>query len=154
MQSTEFVPKSTEGGQGSHQTTVHSTQGNVNIADPFKTHVLQPEATPGQLAEAAAASAFETFAPDTPLEPTTANESVFAPKISSTDIYSTTTSPTAHFDSTASPSAPPQQQEPIKYEINSKGKVYGGQDTSADSKKHPKENPFNLKEKFDPRQAK
>lgn len=131
--------------QAAHETTVYSTKGKLNIADPFKTHPLQPEPSPAQLAEAAAASAFQPFAPDTPLDSAPANEPVFAPKISSKDIHSTATSPTAHFEATVSAST---TQEPVKYEMASKPKVFGGQDTSADARKHPKENPFNTKEKL------
>lgn len=121
----------------------------MNIVDPFKTHTLQPESTPAQ---SAAASAFEPFAPDTPAASKVKTEPAFAPKISSTDTYSTTTSPAADFDTASHPTS---QQEPVRYEIAAKGKVYGGQDTSAESKKHPRENPFNLKEQVKtPRQAK
>lgn len=139
------APKIDDDKQAAHETTVYSTKGALNIADPFKTHPLQPEPTPGQLAEAAAASAFQPFAPDTPLDSAPINEPVFAPKISSTDIHSTTSSPTAHFEATVST---PTAQEPVKYEMANKPKVFGGQDTSADARKHPKENPFNLKEKL------
>jgi len=112
-----FIPTSTEKGTTDHETTVYTTQGELNIADPFKTHTLQPEATTAQLAEAAAASAFETFAPDTP--------------------------------STSS-----SQQNPVGYETTKEPKVFGGQDTSADTKRHPKENPFDLNKQVKPRQAK
>ena len=128
-----------------HERTVYSTGGTVNIADPFKTHPLQPQTTPGQLAEAAAASAFEPFAPDTPSASTPIAEPVFAPKISSKDVHSPISSPTAHFEVTVPTSS--SSQEPVKYEMSNKPKVFGGQDTSADARKHPKENPFNLNEK-------
>ena len=62
----------------------------MNFADPLKTHILQPEA--------AAASAFETFPPNTPLTASTPIDTVFAPKIASTDLYSTATSPTSQFE--------------------------------------------------------
>lgn len=152
--STTFVPKSGENVLQNHETTVYSTHGELNIADPFKTHTLQPEVTLAKLAEAAAASAFETFAPDTPSTPAPGTEAVFAPKISSSDVYSNTSSPTAHFEATVSSSSSSSSKGPLKYEIAAKGKVFGGQDTSADTKKHPKEDPFRLGEKEKPRQAK
>ncbi len=150
VNATTFVPSTKGDGGKAHETTVYTTtKGRVNIADPFTTHTLQPEASPAQLAEAAAASAFEVFAPNTPSKPTStaATEPVFSPKISSTDTYSTTTSPTKDFDS-AVPSS--SHQESIKYEASNKPRVFGGQDTSADTKNHPKRNPFNLKEKIIP----
>jgi hypothetical protein len=150
-QSTKFVPKSTAGGATAHETTVYTAKGKLNIADPFKTHKLQAEPTSAQLAEAAAASAFETFAPDTPPKSASTTEVVFAPKISSKNIYSETSSPTAHFD-TAVPTS--SQPEPIKYETARRPIVFGGQDTSSDTKKTPKANPFDLKEQNKPRQAK
>ena len=152
VNATTFVPSSKEEGGKAHETTVYTTtKGRVNIADPFKTHTLQPEASPAQLAEAAAASAFEPFAPDTTsTSKSPAAEAVFAPKISSTDTYSTTTSPTKDFDTTVSSSSSPSHQESIKYEASNKPRVFGGQDTSADTKNHPKRNPFNLKEKIIP----
>jgi len=134
VSATTFVPKATEEGQAPHETTVYSAQGGINIADPFKTHTLQPEATPAKLAEAAAASAFQPFTPDTSSAPVT-GEAVFAPKISSSDVYSSTSSPTAHFDSVV-PSQP--QQDTKKYEATNKPKVFGGQDTTAETKKKPK----------------
>jgi len=113
---TTFTPTPTENDQKVHEATVYTTQGEVNVANPFKTRPLQPEVTPGQLAEAAAASAFEPFAPDTPLASTPAAEAVFAPKISSSDVYSTASSPTAHFDTVV----PPTNQEAVKYETAKK----------------------------------
>jgi hypothetical protein len=151
VQSTTFVPKATEGGPASHETTVYTAKGKLNIADPFKTHKLEAEPTSGQLAEAAAASAFETFAPDEPSKSASAKEPVFAPKISSKNVYSATSSPTAHFD-TAVPK--PSQQESVKYETARRPIVFGGQDTSSETKKQPKNNPFDLKEQNKPRQAK
>lgn len=140
--SDQFVSSASPNGQSGHQTTVHSTQGKVNIADPFTTHKLQPQVSTAQLAEAAAASAFEPFAPDTPIAASPTADATFAPKISSNETYSSTTSPTAHFDS----ATPMPQGEPKQYETASRSKVYGGQDTTAATKKHPKENPFNTKE--------
>lgn len=121
-----------------HETTVHTAQGELNFGNPFTTHTLQPEATPGQLAEAAAASAFETFAPDTPLETPIATDTVFAPKISSTDLYSTASSPTGQFENATGAST----IDSIKYETSTKSQVFGGQDTSAGSKKHPQADAF------------
>jgi len=134
--STTFVPKSTENGNKVHETTVYTTQGELNIADPLKTHTLHHDPTPVELAEAAAASAFETSAapPSTPTA-----EAVFAPKISSTEVHSVASSPTGDFDSAAPASS---QHEKVKYETSTKSQVFGGQDTSADSKKHPNENPY------------
>ena len=140
--STQFVPSSN--GSSGHETTVHSTKGKVNIADPFTTHKLQPQVSTAQLAEAAAASAFEPFAPDTPLAASPVVDATFAPKISSNETYSSTTSPTAHFDS----ATPVPHGEPKRYETASRSQVFGGQDTTAATKKHPKENPFNTKEKI------
>lgn len=34
---TTFVPSSIEDGKGKHETTVHATQGELNIVDPFNT---------------------------------------------------------------------------------------------------------------------
>ncbi|CAF3502685.1 unnamed protein product [Rotaria sp. Silwood1] len=138
---TTFVPRSTEGGQTVHETTVHTKQGELNIADPLRTHVLQPEVTPAQLAEAAAASAFEPFAPNTPLTSSSTTDTVFAPKISSTELYSNASSPTAQFTS----SIPPVTPDTTIYETTNQSKVFGGQDTSASTKKHPKEDPFDTK---------
>jgi hypothetical protein len=149
--SAQFVSKSTEGAKAAHEATVYSTKGGLNIADPFKTRTLKPDASPGKSAEAAAASAFEPFAPSTSKASSPTAEGTFAPKISSTDVYSTTSSPTAHFDTATSKSS---QQETVKYEKAQKSKVFGGQDTSADSKKRPKGNPFNLNEQIKPKQAK
>jgi hypothetical protein len=134
-----FVPPSTVDESKINETTVHSiTHGHVNIADPFTTHTLQSEATPARLAEAAAASAFETFAPDTPLTTPTITDTVFSPKISSTDTYSEASSPTGQYEhSSASPT-----HDTTIYETTSQSKVFGGQDTSASSKKHPNENAF------------
>ena len=142
--STKFVPSSTPNGQNGHETTVHATKGKVSIADPFTTHKLQPEVSTAQSAEAAAASAFEPFAPDTPLAASPTADATFAPKISSNGTYSSTTSPTAHFGSAASVS----HGEPKHYEAARRSQVFGGQDTTAATKKHPKENPFNTKEKI------
>lgn len=126
------VPPASVDGKLIHDTTVYTTQGELNLADPFTSHVLQGEPTPGQLAEAAAASAFETFAPDTPLATPSATDTVFAPKISSTDVYSTTTSPTGQFENgTASTT-----HDTTQYETSNKSKIFGGQDTSASSKTH------------------
>jgi len=134
VKATTFVPKSTEGGPAAHETTVYTTQGELNIADPFKTHTLQHESTPVELAEAAAVSAFDTFAPDDPLTSST-NETVFSPKISSAEVYSTTSSPTSEFDSGVPTSS---HHDTSKYETSHKSKIFGGQDTSADSKKPSK----------------
>lgn len=148
VQATTFTASAEPSSAAVRETTVYTTQGELNIADPFTTHTLKPDATPQQAAEAAAASAFETFA--SPVAPPA--ETVFAPKISSTEVYSTTMSPTANFDSPVSTPAASEStsQNTIKYETAPKGKVFGGQDTTAYTKKHPKENPFNLKEKIDP----
>lgn len=158
VKATTFVPKSNESVQGDHKTTVYTTQGELNFADPFKTQSLKAETaatTPAELAGAAAASAFEAFPPDTTEKASPKAEPVFSPKISSKNIYSKTTSPTANFETSAPPSSSSTQQEPVKYEIAAKGKVFGGQDTTAETKKRPKENPFNLKEQIQkPRQAK
>ena len=148
VQSTEFVPKATEGGPASHETTVYTTKGKLNIADPFKTHKLEAEPTPGQLAEAAAASAFET---EEPPQSASTKEAAFAPKISSKGVYSSASSPTSNFD-TAAPK--PSQQESIKYEAARRPIVFGGQNTSGETKKQPKSNPFDVKEQNKPRQAK
>jgi len=148
MQSTKFVSEATEGELDAHETKVYTAQGKLNTAGSFKTLA---EATPVELAEAAAASAFEPFAPDTSSKSASTTEAVFAPKISSKDVYSTTLSPTSNFD-TAVPTS--SQQDPVKYETARKQKVFGGQDTSADSKKRSKDNPFDLKEQNKPRQAK
>ncbi|CAF0818358.1 unnamed protein product [Adineta ricciae] len=139
---TTFVPAAKVDGQTIHETTVHTTQGELNIADPFKTHVLQPEATPAQLAEAAAVSAFEPFAPDTPLTTTSPADTVFAPKISSTELYSATSSPTAHYEK-ATPSS--STTDTTKYEAATKSTVFGGLDTLASTKKHPQYDPFDAK---------
>jgi hypothetical protein len=149
--STASVPTSTEGSKIAHERTVYTTKSELNIADPFKTRTLQAEATPTQSAEAAAASAFESFAPKTPAKSSPTAETSFTPKVSSTKSYSTTSAPTAHFDS-AEPTS--SQQDTVKYETAHQPKVFGGQDTSAETKKRPKENPFNLKEQIKPRQAK
>jgi len=124
-----------------------STQ--TNPSNEFVDPMDKPAVTPAQLAEAAAASAFEPFPPNTPLASSPATDARFAPKIASVDTYSNTSSPTAHFDTvvkgeTNSAAA----QDALHYETSKRGKVYGGQDTSADSKKHPKENPFNTHEKI------
>jgi hypothetical protein len=133
-----------------HQTTVHTTQGQVNFADPFKTQALQPEMSPGKLAETAAASAFEPFASNTPLASSASTpDTMFAPKISSTDVYSSTSSPTSHFQNTV----PPMSPETKTYEKSQQSTVFGGQDTSASSKKHPKENPFENKSTYSSRQV-
>lgn len=140
---TTFVPTAQVDGQTTHETTVHTTQGELNIADPFKTHVLQPEVTPAQLAEAAAASAFEPFAPDTPLTtPSPPVDTVFAPKISSTELYSAASSPTAHYENVTPSST---TTDTTQYETATKSTVFGGQDTSASTKKHPKYDPFDAK---------
>jgi hypothetical protein len=91
--STKFVPTPLADGQTVHETTVYKTQGQLNFADPLKTHTLQHEHTPGQSAEAAAASAFELFPPDTHF----ITDSMFAQKISSTDLYSSTSSENSEF---------------------------------------------------------
>lgn len=131
-----------------HQTTVHTTQGQPNLPDPFKVQHLQPEVTPGQLAEAAAASAFEPFAPDTPLNTSSNNDPIFAPKISSTDLYSTSTSPTAHFESVI----PNATQENVSFETLQQGKVFGGQDTSTTDRKHPKSQEIPIQRESDIRE--
>ena len=142
VQATTFTASTNDQNPAVRETTVYTTQGKLNIADPFTTHTLKADATSQQLAEAEAASAFNTAtSPTTP-----AAETVFAPKISSTEKYSTA----ADFNSPVSESA---SHDTVKYETAAKGKVFGGQDTTADTKKHPKENPFNLKEKINPRQA-
>lgn len=94
--------------------------------------------TASQLAEAAAASAFEPFAPDTPLNTSSTSDPIFAPKISSTDLYSTSTSPTAHFESVI----PNATQENVSFETLQQGKVFGGQDTSTSDRKQPKMDSF------------
>ena len=147
-----FIPKTSNDVQHIPDKTVYTTQGELNIADPFQTHQLQSDITSAKLAEAEAASAFETFEPGTPLSSKSASivESNFTPKISSAEVYSTISSPTAQFESTG-PSAP---HESSKYETAAKGKVFGGQDTSADSMKHSNEDPFKTGNKNKPRQAK
>ncbi|CAF0922246.1 unnamed protein product [Adineta ricciae] len=149
---TTFVPKNKNDVPHIQDKTVYATQGEVNITDSFQIHQLQSDITSAKLAEAEAASAFETFEPGTPLSSTSPSvvESNFTPKISSAEVYSTISSPTAQFESTGSP-AP---HESSKYETATKGKVFGGQDTSADSMKHPKEDPFKTGNKNKPRQAK
>jgi len=142
VDATIFVPSSAADGKTKHETTVHTTQGELNFADPLTTHTFKGEPTPGQLAEAAAASAFETFTSDTPLTASSTTDTIFAPKISSTDVYSTASSPTGQYENAASSST----QDTTKYEYEStiQSKVFGGQDTSSSStKKHPKEDPFN-----------
>ncbi len=94
---TTFVPTSTGDGKTVHEPTVHITQGQLNLADPLKTHILQPEQTSGQIAEAAAASAFEFFPPDTPLTSPSTTYTIFTPNISSTDLYSSASAPSAQF---------------------------------------------------------
>ncbi|CAF3037651.1 unnamed protein product [Rotaria sp. Silwood2] len=131
---TTFVPTSTKGGPTVHETIVHTKQGELNIADSLRTHVLQSETTTAQLAEAAATSAFE---PNTPLT----TDTVFAPKISSTDLYSSASSPTAQFQS----SIPSITPDTTVYETTNKSKIFGGQDTSASTKTHPTEDPFDTK---------
>ncbi len=153
VEATTFVPTSNVGGKAAHERTVYTTQGELNITDPFKIRKLQGEPTPVQYAEAAAESAFEPFAPDAPLKSSSKTaKPVFTPKISSNDTYSTTMSPTSEFDTTVRTSS--SSQDTVKYETSLKGKIHGGQDTTAETKKHPKENPFNLKEEIKPRQAK
>jgi len=107
-----------------HETTVHTTQGELSFADPSRTHTLRPESTPGQFAEAAAASPSTT-------------DTVFAPKISSNEVHSSASSPTAQFENVAS-----LNPDTTKYETTTKSKVFGGQDTTASTKKHPQEDPF------------
>ncbi|CAF0921471.1 unnamed protein product [Adineta steineri] len=148
VNSTQFVPKTDKNGGKPHETTVYTTQGELNIADPSTTHKLQPEVTPAQLAEAAAASAFET---DAPAKSAPTPEAVFAPKISSSEVYSSPSSPTANFEG-AKPSS--TQSESVKYEASNRPRVFGGQDTSAATKKHPKGNPFNSNEIEKPSQKK
>ncbi|UJR14771.1 hypothetical protein I4U23_001759 [Adineta vaga] len=138
---TTFVSTLHGNGQNAHETTVHTFQGELNFADPFLTHTLQPEITSARLAEAEAASAFETFAPDTPLVTSTAHDTVFAPKISSTDLYSTALSPTGQFENATAPSS----TDPTKYETSMKSEIFGGQDTLAASKKHPQNSPYATK---------
>ncbi|CAF0879799.1 unnamed protein product [Adineta ricciae] len=147
---TTFVPKTNNDVQHIQDKTVYTTQGEVNITDPFQTHKLQSDITSAKLAEAEAASAFETFEPGTPLSSASVVESNFMPKVSSAEVYSTISSPTAQFQS----NGPPTPHESVKYETAVKGKVFGGQDTSADSMKHPKEDPFTTGNKNKPRQAK
>ena len=118
-------------------------------AEQFNDPMGKPAVTPAQLAEAAAASAFEPFPPNTPLSSTPASDATFAPKISSVDTYSNASSPTAHFDTVVKGQTHTAAvQDALQYETSARGKVYGGQDTSAESKKHPKENPFNTNEKI------
>jgi hypothetical protein len=137
---TIFVPSLAADGKTKHETTVHTTQGELNFADPLTTHTFKGEPTPGQLAEAAAASAFGTFTSDTPLTASSTTDTIFAPKISSTDVYSTASSPTGQYENAASSST----QDTTQYESTIQSKVFGGQDTSSSStKKHPKEDLFN-----------
>ncbi len=79
---TTVVPTAAGDSKTIHETTVRTTQGELASSDPLKTATVQGEPTPGQLAEAAAASAFETYAPDTPLTTSTTTDAIFAPKIS------------------------------------------------------------------------
>lgn len=139
---TTFIPTQHGDGKTIHETTVHTTQGELNIADPFKTHTLQPEATTEKLAEAAAASAFETFAPNTPLTSPPATDTVFAPKISATEVYSAASSPTAQFENVT----PSLTTDATTYETTMKSKVFGGHDTIASTKKHSKDDPFATKQ--------
>jgi hypothetical protein len=122
-----------------HEPTVHSARGHVKAGGSMKIEAAPPVVTPAQSAEAAAASAFEPLSPNTPMP-----DVIFAPKISSVDTYSSASSPTAHFDSPV----PGTPQETKMYETSARGKVFGGQDTSASSKKRPNENPFNMHEKL------
>jgi hypothetical protein len=127
------IPKPSADDKSMHQTTVHTTQGELNFVDPFKTQILQPEATPAKLAEAAAASAFELFPPHTPLTTPPPTDTVFAPKISSTDLYSEALSPTGQYQNMT----PAAVTDTTKYERETDSQVFGGHDTSAGSKKHP-----------------
>jgi len=118
-----FVPKPHGDGTIAHETIVHATKGQLNVADPLTTHILHAEPTPGELAQAAATSAFDTFAPDSPLT----SDSVFSPKV-----YTTDHSPTSQFDTVASSSI----HDTRKYERSNQSKVFGGQDTLAKTKTH------------------
>jgi hypothetical protein len=138
--STTFVASSSKDHNAIHETTVHTvhtTQGELNIADPFTTHISHGEPTPAELAGAAAASAFETFAPNTPLTTSSTTDTLFAPKISSAEVYSTASSPTGQFENFVS-----SAQDTTKYESTNQSKIFGGQDTLASSKKHPQEDPY------------
>jgi hypothetical protein len=140
---TTFVPTSSDDAKTIHETTVYTTQGQLNFADPSKTHILKPEATPAQLAEAAAASAFEPFSPAT--SPT---DTVFAPKISSTDIYSSASSPTGQYEN----ATPSTIHGSTDYESTYQSEVFGGTDTSASDKQHPTENLYKAKQTGQTRQ--
>jgi hypothetical protein len=67
--------------------------------------MFEPCASSAQIAEAAAASAFEPFTQDTTIMTMNIVDATFAPKISSVDVYSSASSPTADFDSALSQSA-------------------------------------------------
>ena len=137
MNSSVTKPVSTSAGQ--------KNSSSEEFVDPM----AKPGVTPAKLAEAAAASAFEPFPPNTPLTSAPASDATFAPKISSVDTYSNTSSPTAHFDTVVKGETnAAAAQDALHYETSARGKVYGGQDTSAESKKRPKENPFNTNEKI------
>ncbi|CAF0812536.1 unnamed protein product [Adineta steineri] len=146
--STQFASAPLDG-KTAHETLVHATQGELNIADPFTTHTLHGEATPGQLAEAAAASAFETFAPDTPMTSAPTSDTVFAPKISSTDVYSSASSPTGQFENAVSSSTSHHD-----YETSTQSHIYGGQDTSASTKTHQNISGYNVQTTDKTRQKK
>jgi hypothetical protein len=85
-----FVPTQTADGNTIHEIKVHTTQGELSFADPINTHILQPEA--------AAASAFDTYPPNTPMAASSHADTVFGPKISSTDLYSAALSPTSQYE--------------------------------------------------------
>ena len=86
-------------------TAVNTNQGSVDS--------VQTEPTPIELAEAAAASAFET----SPTEQPASNSPVFAPKVASAQVHSATTSPTDRFGATQSKEIPIQRENDIRDEI-------------------------------------
>ncbi|CAF2781834.1 unnamed protein product [Rotaria sp. Silwood2] len=143
--STGLISTSTKDGKNSHETKVHTTQGELNITDRFKTFISQSDITSAQLAKAAAVSAFEQVAPNTPLTSSTrTTEASFAPKISSTNTYSKSSSIAADLHSSISL---PSQNTKIKYETINQSKVSGGQDTFGQTINHPREDLFYIKGK-------
>lgn len=93
---TTVLPKSSADDRILHSTTAGTNKGPAAPIDNVKA-----EPTPIELAEAAAASAFEISPTSEPLS-AASTEAVFAPKVSSTEVHSMTTSPTDRFDTVPS----------------------------------------------------
>lgn len=115
-----------------HEAKVYTPQGKLNNTDSSETQVTQSKITSTQ----------NTEVPDKSIV------SKSAPKLCSTEIYSKSSSLSADFDSSQLLSS---NNKKITYETANNAKIFGGLNTSADSKSGPSENSFDTKQNIDTR---